>query len=123
MESNAPRNDRPVFSPLKTEIFWILLSLAEGPSHGYGMLAWIEGSSEGQVRLGTGQMYRHLKRLLDDRWIEETALPDPGDNADPRRKYYRLSSAGQKRLRAECERLEHTVRLTRGLGLFSENRR
>ncbi len=123
MEPNAPRNDRPVFSPLKTEIFWILLSLAEAPRHGYGMLAWIAGSSGGQVRLGTGQMYRHLKRLLDDGRIEEAPLPDSDGNTDPRRKYYRLSETGRRHLAAECGRLEQTVRLTRGLGLSPENRR
>lgn len=123
MVPTAPRNDRPVFPPLKAEIFWILLCLAEASRHGYGMLAWIEDSSSGQVRLGTGQLYRLLKRLLDDGWIEEAPLPDPATNTDPRRKYYRLSEVGSRRLGAECDRLEQTVRLSRGLGLLPENRR
>ena len=46
----------------------ILISLAEGPKHGYSMTEDI--SAIAGVRLGPGTLYGALQRLLAQGWIE-----------------------------------------------------
>ena len=57
-------------TPMRPVDFLILLSLAEGERHGYGMLHEIEALSDGEVRLDAGNLYRSLKRLLESDLIE-----------------------------------------------------
>src|SRR3954465_9772016 len=80
----------------------ILISLAEGPKHGYAMTQDIEMVS-GQ-RLGPGTLYGAIARLEARRWIEP--LP-----AEDRRRPYRLTGAGQKVLRARLESLRVVARI------------
>ena len=79
----------------------ILISLADGPKHGYAMTQDIERVS-GQ-RLGPGTLYGAITRLEARKWIE--ALP-----ADDRRRPYRLTGAGQKVLRARLDSLRAMTR-------------
>ena len=72
----------------------ILISLADGPKHGYAMTQDIERVS-GQ-KLGPGTLYGAITRLEDAKWIE----PLPSDD---RRRPYKLTSAGTKVLRARLE--------------------
>ncbi len=51
-------------------VLLILLSLAEEPRHGYGLMKDIEGLSGGRVRLSTGTVYAALRRLCNDQWIK-----------------------------------------------------
>lgn len=88
--------------PITETTFFILLSLADQPRHGYLILADVEALSEGRVRLGTGTLYGALKRLLEQGWIERVDVP----TADGRgRKDYRLTDAGRRALNAEVSRL------------------
>jgi DNA-binding PadR family transcriptional regulator len=48
--------------------------------------------------------------MLDDGWIEETDTP-AGAGPSERRRYYRLTKDGHKKLKAEATRLEEWVRL------------
>ena len=80
----------------------ILISLAEGPKHGYAMTLDIEVVSG--LRLGPGTLYGAIARLEDRRWIE--ALP-----AEDRRRPYRLTQSGQKVLRARLEGLRVMTRI------------
>ena len=78
--------------PSQTE-FHILLALAGGERHGYGVMQEVERRSGGAVKLGPGTLYGAVKRMLKAGWIEERAADDVGD--DPRRRcYYRLTAAG-----------------------------
>jgi DNA-binding PadR family transcriptional regulator len=70
----------------------ILVSLADGPKHGYAMLDDIDALAG--VRLGPGTLYGALARLERLGLIE--AMP-----ADQRRRPYRLTQAGATVLRAE----------------------
>ena len=106
--------------PLSPAVFGILLALAEGPSHGYGVLGRLRGASDGALELGTGQLYRHLRRLLDDGWLVETEPPARTDREDPRRRYYRLTRLGRAVLAAEARRLAVDVERSRRLGLLVE---
>ena len=85
-------NDNPL--PSQTE-FHILLALAGGERHGYGIMQEVERRSGGAVRLGPGTLYGAVKRMLDAGWIAERAADGPGDDAR-RRCYYRLTPAGSR---------------------------
>lgn len=93
--------------PLRPSVLHILLALSQGPLHGLGIADDAESASSGAVRLGPGTLYRALGELSDAGWV----LPDdPPEGADPRRKYYRISPAGQALLAAELRRMEALVR-------------
>ena len=83
---------------------YILISLAEGPKHGYAMTLDIEAVS-GQ-KLGPGTLYGAIARLEARKWIEP--LP-----AEDRRRPYRLTAAGQRVLRHRLENLRTIARVGR----------
>ena len=96
----------------------ILVSLVDKQRHGYGVLQAVRESSQGAIRLRTGPLYRHLRRLLDAGLVEETTERPSGDNDDRRRRcYYRLTDLGFRVVRSESDRLAKLVSLTRRLGL------
>jgi DNA-binding PadR family transcriptional regulator len=80
----------------------ILISLADGPKHGYAMTQDIKVMS-GQ-KLGPGTLYGAIARLEEREWIEP--LP-----ADDRRRPYRLTAAGQKVLRHRLAGLRAMARI------------
>ncbi len=99
--------------PLKPADFHILLTLLDGPLHGYGIMKEVERESGGEVRLEIGSLYRLLGRLLND------GLLEMGDG-DGRRQYYSLSRLGRKVLKAEAQRLAGLVDLVRARKLLRE---
>lgn len=104
--------------PLKPEVLSILMALAQGPHHGYGVMQSVKERSEGRRSLHTGPFYRHLRRLMDDDLVEELDGVPRGVKDDARRgPYYALSRLGRVVLVAECSRLEGIVKLGRSLGL------
>ena len=80
----------------------ILISLADGPKHGYAMTQDIEAVA-GQ-KLGPGTLYGAIARLEGRKWIEP--LP-----AEERRRPYKLTGAGQKVLRARLDSLNSMARV------------
>jgi DNA-binding PadR family transcriptional regulator len=80
----------------------ILISLADGPKHGYAMTQDIEAVS-GQ-KLGPGTLYGAIARLEARKWIEP--LP-----AEDRRRPYRLTAAGQRVLRLRLDSLRAMTRV------------
>ena len=83
---------------------YVMISLADGPKHGYAMTQDIESVS-GQI-LGPGTLYGAIARLEARKWIEP--LP-----AEDRRRPYRLTSAGQRVLRHRLESLRALARVGR----------
>jgi DNA-binding PadR family transcriptional regulator len=105
------KRDPQGFLPLSPAIFNILLALAGGEKHGYGIMQEIAAQSASSLRLGPGTLYGSIKRLLEDGLIEESdERPDPAHD-DQRRRYYRLTEFGQRVAAAEAARLEELVRL------------
>ena len=98
---------------MKPADFHILLALAEGPRHGYGIMKEVERESSGAVRLELGSLYRLLARLLELGFIEEA-------DGDERRRYYRISRMGRRVLRTEAERLAELIGLVRSRRLLPE---
>jgi DNA-binding PadR family transcriptional regulator len=103
------------FLPLKTQWFHILLSLASGEQHGYGIMQDVLQRTVGKVRLWPATLYGSIKRLIEAELIEESdERPAPEDD-DARRKYYRLTELGRWVLDAECERLQELVSAIQGM--------
>ena len=78
----------------------ILKSLEPGPMHGWGITLHIQRVSRDVLRVEEGSLYPALHRLEQEKWIEaEWGLSDNNRRA----RYYRLTAAGRRQLRAERE--------------------
>src|SRR6202043_984566 len=117
--------------PLRPRDFYVLLVLAGGGLHGYGIMKEVERESRGSVTLEVGSLYRTLDRLLAAGLIEEAradsaaAVAMAGTAATAataadieRRRNYRLASFGRAVMRAEAERLQEVVTLVQAKGLL-----
>ena len=103
------RRDPDSVLPLTPAVFHILLALVDSERHGYGIMQEIGVRTEGKVKMGPGTLYGSIKRMLADGLIEESGeRPDPALD-DERRRYYRLTSFGQRVVRAEAQRLVQLV--------------
>lgn len=101
------------FLPLKPQWFHIMLSLAGGEQHGYGIMQEVLQRTDGKVRLWPATLYGSIKRLIEADLIEESdERPEP-ELDDARRRYYRLTQLGRRVLNAESERLQDLVRAIR----------
>ncbi len=101
------------FIPLKTQWFHIMLSLAGGEQHGYGIMQEVLERTSGKVRLWPATLYGSIKRLIEAELIEESDERPAPELDDARRRYYRLTSLGKRVLDAECDRLNDLVRVIR----------
>ena len=95
---------------LTPAVFHIMLALAQGERHGYGILKDVLQQTGGEVRLGPGTLYGTLQRLLDLSWVEEAGAAPA---ADERRRYYRLTRLGRRALESEVTRLDALLRTAR----------
>ena len=107
------RVDAQKFLPLKTHWFHIMVSLAGGEQHGYGIMQDVLNRTTGKVRLWPATLYGSLKRLIEAELIEESDERPAPELDDARRRYYRLTTLGKRVLDAECERLQELVRSIR----------
>jgi DNA-binding PadR family transcriptional regulator len=90
--------------PLTETTFFILLSLAPQPKHGYAIMKDVEALSHGRVRLSTGTLYGAIKRMLEQGWIKRIEDDEEQENGRIR-KSYQLTGIGRRILEAERERL------------------
>jgi DNA-binding PadR family transcriptional regulator len=97
--------------PLTETSFFILLSLATTPKHGYGIIKEVEATSGGRVVLAAGTLYSALRRMLEDGWIERLE-DDPANGVSRERKLYRLTDLGRRIFELETNRLQRLVHLT-----------
>jgi DNA-binding PadR family transcriptional regulator len=99
----------------------VLLSLGDGPAHGYAIGKDIEDRSGGRLDPATGSLYQVIKRLSDDGLIRPVAAPQA--EADQRRKYFALTAAGRQAAAAEIRRLEAIVQVGRKRQLYKAGAR
>lgn len=97
----------PTDPPLRPAVFHILLALSGRDLHGLGIADAAEEASEGTVELGPGTLYRSLAEMTEAGLVRP--VPPPRDDADPRRKYYRITGRGREVLAAEAARLQRLV--------------
>jgi len=98
--------------PLLPAVFHIMLALADGERHGYGIKREVEFRTAGVISLGPGTLYGTLRRMLAEGLIEESA-------DDERRRFYRLTDLGRRVAAAEAERLANLVSVARAKALLS----
>jgi len=111
--------DAPVF--LTPAVFHVLLALADGPSHGYGIMQEVDEFTAGSTRLGPGTLYRSIQRMLVDRLIEELAIAAHDETDDDRRRYYRLTPRGLAIAKAEAVRIANLVDAARQRQLLAKS--
>jgi len=115
---SKPRDPRDLL-PLTPPVFHILLALAEGERHGYGIMQDVARQTANALQLGPGTLYGCLKRMLAAGLVEESGeRPDPALD-DERRRYYRMTGLGREAARAEAQRLSAAVSAARARRMFA----
>ena len=102
MKRTDTEKDLAEFGRFPEPALLILVSLAEGPKHGYAMtedIAEVAGE-----RLGPGTLYGALARLETRGFIESVGSQD-------RRNPYRLTALGARALRTRLAALEAVTRV------------
>ena len=85
----------------------VLKTLSWGPMHGYAILAWLRRVTDGALRIEDAALYPALHRMEARGVIEsEWGLSENNRKA----KYYCLTAAGRRALRAEAESWTRYVR-------------
>jgi DNA-binding PadR family transcriptional regulator len=87
----------------------ILATLADGYRHGYAIRRDVEDRTDGAVRLGVTTLYRLLRQLLVAGYVEESERRPAPQFDDERRRYFAITPAGRRALRAELVRLERVL--------------
>src|ERR1700728_534326 len=96
--------------PLSAATLHILLALAGGNLHGYGIIQEVARNSDGHYRLGPGTLYDNLKKLMDARWVADAPLSQKRRSAkEDDRRFYTLTKKGKDALATEVERLQSVV--------------
>jgi PadR family transcriptional regulator, regulatory protein PadR len=73
----------------------ILKTVARGPMHGYAIARWLENATGDVLAIEDGSLYPALYRMEQRGWIDaDWGVSDGGRRA----KFYRLTTAGRKRL-------------------------
>ena len=108
--------DPQTFLPLPDLALHVLLALAEGDLHGWGIIKRIGELTEGRSRPSSGSLYLSMVKL-EERTLITDAPTRPDDDDDSRRRYYTLTPLGTRILEAETSRLSRLVGHARGLGV------
>lgn len=81
--------------------FWMLLAIAEEALYAYEMKDKVEELSKGSVRADENSIYRALRRFTKNGLVESEMRPS---DIGPERRYFQLSSRGDKLLAQFIER-------------------
>jgi DNA-binding PadR family transcriptional regulator len=103
---------------LKSAVLHILLALADGDKHGYGIMQEVARFTDGAIHLGPGTLYRSIHQLLDAGLISEADERPDSELDDERRRYYQLTPQGAAAVRVELSRLDRLVALGVARGLM-----
>ena len=102
-------------TPLTPAVFHILLALADGPLHGYGIMQAVEATAGGDPPMGPGTIYGSLQRMEEAGLVREAA-----GRGDDRRRVFMLLPASRRALAQEAERLSRLAALVRGRRLVPD---
>lgn len=85
----------------------ILKTLAQaGPTHGYGIVLYIQRVSDDLLRVEEGSLYPALHRIEQSGWITSEWATSKNNR---RAKYYKLTPAGRKQLAKEEQSWDRVV--------------
>jgi DNA-binding PadR family transcriptional regulator len=105
------KRDPQPSAPLSPATLHILLALAAGDLHGYGIIQEIARQSDNGYKVGPGTLYDNLKKLLDAGMVADAPKSASAQGDD--RRFYRLTLSGRKALSAEIDRLQNVVQEAR----------
>jgi DNA-binding PadR family transcriptional regulator len=101
-------------SSLRPVEFHVLLALATGPLHGYGLVRRIADESDGRWQVLPGNLYTVIRRLVSEGLVQQSDRRlTEGD--DPRRRYFELTADGKARLSREARHLGRLVDRVRAI--------
>ncbi|HSF16960.1 MAG TPA: helix-turn-helix transcriptional regulator [Vicinamibacteria bacterium] len=89
----------------------ILLTLLQGPRHGYAIKLDVEERIGGDFFLGSGSLYQALQRLERRGYVAEVEGAEPPDAR--RGRVYRIQPAGRRALESELGRMARVMRAAR----------
>jgi DNA-binding PadR family transcriptional regulator len=100
--------------PLSSATLHILLALAGGNLHGYGIIKEVARNSDGHYRLGPGTLYDNLKKLMDAGLVSDVpssslAKRKSVSTKEDERRFYTLTKEGKDVLATEVDRLQSVV--------------
>jgi DNA-binding PadR family transcriptional regulator len=109
MASDPTRN-----SPLSPATLHILLALAGGNLHGYGIIQEVARNTDGRYRLGPGTLYDNLKKLMDTGLVADAPKSASSKRKsaaakEDDRRFYTLTKEGRAALTIEVDRLQSVV--------------
>jgi DNA-binding PadR family transcriptional regulator len=109
MVSDPTRN-----SPLSPATLHILLALARGNLHGYGIIQEVARNTDGRYRLGPGTLYDNLKKLMDTGLVADAPKSSSSKRKsaaakEDDRRFYTLTKEGRAALTVEVDRLQSVV--------------
>jgi PadR family transcriptional regulator len=84
----------------------LLAALASADQHGYALIEWLRTRSAGALDLGEGSVYPALRRLEAAGFVASSWRSGDGR----RRRVYRLTKRGGRRLTTEREQWSRLVR-------------
>ena len=100
--------------PLSSATLHILLALAGGNLHGYGIIKEVARNSDGHYRLGPGTLYDNLKKLINAGLVADVPASSPSTRRAPSakeddRRFFTLTREGKDVLAREVDRLQGVV--------------
>ena len=98
-------------APLTPAVFHILLSLTDGPLHGYAIMQSVEKTAG--LQMGPGTIYGSVQRMEDAGLLKDVAEGSSGAASTERRRYYELTDGGRQALTAEAARMARIADLVR----------
>jgi DNA-binding PadR family transcriptional regulator len=114
LSGGSPSGSPAVAGGVTPAEFHILLTLAEGRLHGYGIMQEITRRTEGAMELGPGTLYRSIKQLLARGLIVEAEPEGHEDSpSGPDRRTYAITCDGKALAAEEAQRLRGLVRWAR----------
>ena len=84
----------------------LLAALARDEQHGYALIEWLRSQSAGALDLGEGSVYPALRRLEASGCVTSSWRTEGGR----RKRVYRLTKRGEKRLTSERQGWNDLVR-------------
>ena len=95
--------------PLSSATLHILLALAGGNLHGYGIIKEVVRNSDGHYRLGPGTLYDNLKKLIDSGLVADVPTRRAAATKEDDRRFFTLTREGKDVLAREVDRLQGVV--------------
>ena len=103
-------------APLTHTSFHILLSLAEGPLHGYAVMQQL---ADVGLRVGPGTIYGALHRMEESGWVECGAAEKSRGPLGQRQRY-NLTAVGRRILQEEAKRVVHAAEIVRRRAVLTD---